>query len=491
MNPSPVVAPDGSGPSVRLWGHGAVALHDLFWAEHGVQVVRAGARAALGPRRGVTARLWRSHLYLLLDRNELLLLDPGALSDMPRRGQWRIAVSDRAQDEPRERLLIDVRGRVHAVTREYAGLDAAGAPVVATRSAALARMWSECEGVRSGRTALREGAPGARSRIVLPGARYDGADGGEARAFLADLAGACPDLPRAIGGLTRVAPGVWLGGEHLWRAGSRSAARRLIGPSWIGAGSAPRAAAPLAGARVIPDKWPVPGARLDLRARGRLWVRPDLKRTVDLVLGSAALLIAAPIFPLVMGAIWLEDGRPFFFAHRRQARAGLPFDCLKFRTMRKDAEHGRAGVGALNLCDGPQFKAARDPRVLRVGRLLRRLSLDELPQLFNVLRGEMSLVGPRPSPERENCLCPPWRAARLSVRPGITGLWQVRRTREPMIDFQEWIRYDVGYVERRSLWRDLWILLRTPAAALRPVRGSRIASEQRRAGEGSRMSEAA
>lgn len=491
MNASPAVAPEGSGPSVRLWGQGAVTLHDLFWAEHGVQVVRAGARDALGSWRGAAGRLLRPPHFLLLERNELLLLDPGALSDLPRRGQWRIAVWDRAQDEPRERLMIDLRGRVHAVTREYADVDAAGAPIVATRCAALARAWNECECVRTGRVILRESAAGARSRVVLRGVRYDGADGGEARAFLADLAGMCPDLPRAIGGLTRVAPGVWLGGEHLWRAGPRSAWRQLIGPCWVGAGCAPGAAAPLAGARVIPDKWPVPAARLDLRARGRLWARPDFKRTADLVLGSAALLIAAPLFPLVMGAIWIEDGRPFFFAHRRQARAGLPFDCLKFRTMRKDAERGRTRVGPLNLCDGPQFKAERDPRVLRVGRLLRRLSLDELPQLFNVLRGEMSLVGPRPSPERENCLCPAWRAARLSVRPGITGLWQVNRTREPMIDFQEWIRYDVGYVERRSLWRDLWILLRTPAAALRPIRGSRMASDERRAGEASRMSEAA
>jgi lipopolysaccharide/colanic/teichoic acid biosynthesis glycosyltransferase len=102
-----------------------------------------------------------------------------------------------------------------------------------------------------------------------------------------------------------------------------------------------------------------------------------------------------------------------------------------------------------------------DPRITRVGRVLRKYHLDELPQFFNVLVGDMSVVGPRPSPRKENQFCPPWREARLSVRPGITGLWQVCRTRRAGSDFQEWIKYDLEYVERRTFWLDMKIIAQT------------------------------
>jgi lipopolysaccharide/colanic/teichoic acid biosynthesis glycosyltransferase len=111
--------------------------------------------------------------------------------------------------------------------------------------------------------------------------------------------------------------------------------------------------------------------------------------------------------------------------------------------------------------DGPQFKIDDDPRISTVGRFLRETYLDEIPQFINVLLGQMSIVGPRPSPESENTLCPYWRDARLSVRPGITGLWQVCRTRQPMKDFQEWIHYDTEYVRNLSLRLDLWISWKT------------------------------
>ena len=116
---------------------------------------------------------------------------------------------------------------------------------------------------------------------------------------------------------------------------------------------------------------------------------------------------------------------------------------------------------ALNQADGPQFNLNDDPRISAVGRFLRNTYIDEIPQFFNVLLGQMSVVGPRPSPESENTLCPPWRDARLSVRPGITGLWQVCRTRQPMKDFQEWIYYDIKYVKNLSFKTDLWICWQT------------------------------
>jgi lipopolysaccharide/colanic/teichoic acid biosynthesis glycosyltransferase len=114
-----------------------------------------------------------------------------------------------------------------------------------------------------------------------------------------------------------------------------------------------------------------------------------------------------------------------------------------------------------NQADGPQFFIEKDPRVTRTGAWLRRFHLDELPQLWNVLRGQMSLVGPRPSPDEENQYCPAWRDARLSVRPGITGLWQLKRTRVEGSDFQEWIRYDIEYVRSASFWLDVRICLLT------------------------------
>jgi lipopolysaccharide/colanic/teichoic acid biosynthesis glycosyltransferase len=127
-----------------------------------------------------------------------------------------------------------------------------------------------------------------------------------------------------------------------------------------------------------------------------------------------------------------------------------------------DADALQKQLRALNEVDGPQFKLTRDPRVTALGRFLRKTNIDELPQLLNVLAGQMSVVGPRPSPFEENQLCPAWREARLSVKPGITGLWQVSRSpARGATDFQEWIYFDTQYVERRSFWLDLKIVLLT------------------------------
>jgi lipopolysaccharide/colanic/teichoic acid biosynthesis glycosyltransferase len=179
------------------------------------------------------------------------------------------------------------------------------------------------------------------------------------------------------------------------------------------------------------------------------------------VFSLAAIVLSAPLLLLFAIAILIEDGRPIFFTHVRQGRGGRLFGCFKFRTMCRHADRLKAPFADRNQCDGPQVNLRDDPRVLRVGEILRKTHLDELPQFLNVLRGEMSVVGPRPSPVEENRWCRAWRDARLSVRPGVTGLWQVRRTRAPGADFQEWIRYDLEYVENRSFGLDLWILVQT------------------------------
>lgn len=195
------------------------------------------------------------------------------------------------------------------------------------------------------------------------------------------------------------------------------------------------------------------------------------KRAIDLVASALGLVVLSPFLVLVAFMVKLTSPGPVLFAHRRQGLRGTEFRCFKFRSMRKDAIALQAKLRSHNEVDGPQFKIGNDPRVTRIGPWLRRYNIDELPQLFNVLLGHMSLVGPRPSPDEENQLCPAWRRTRLSVRPGITGLWQVLRLRgRDTSDFQEWIYYDVEYARHRSLWLDLQLLLYTPYAMFAPRR---------------------
>jgi lipopolysaccharide/colanic/teichoic acid biosynthesis glycosyltransferase len=157
----------------------------------------------------------------------------------------------------------------------------------------------------------------------------------------------------------------------------------------------------------------------------------------------------------------LTSRGPAFFGDPREGLGAEQFRCWKFRTMRPDAHALQRALSAENLSDGPHFKMADDPRLTPIGGWLRRLNLDELPQLFNVMRREMSFVGPRPSPTRENQVSAPWRQARLSVRPGITGLWQVCRHRREEGDFHQWIEYDMLYVEHCSLAVDVRIFAAT------------------------------
>jgi len=190
----------------------------------------------------------------------------------------------------------------------------------------------------------------------------------------------------------------------------------------------------------------------------------QIKRAIDVSLGALALLASAPLFALAAIAIKLTSPGPVFFRQVRIGRGGRAFLMLKFRTMVENAEDLRGQIQGLNQARGASFKIFRDPRTTRLGRLMRRTSLDELPQLWNVLRGEMSLVGPRPVPA--------WVAERLpdttfhrrlSVLPGITGLWQVTDRRQ---DFDHMARLDLRYVDDWSVWLDLRILAATVPAIL-------------------------
>jgi len=186
------------------------------------------------------------------------------------------------------------------------------------------------------------------------------------------------------------------------------------------------------------------------------------KRAFDVVVSAISLIVLSPLLLLVAVAIKLDSRGPVLFMHRRErSGGGREFKCYKFRTMRADAHAQQRKLIEKSHVDGPHFKIQNDPRVTRLGRFLRTTNIDELPQLFNVLRGDMSLVGPRPSPFRENQVCIPWRRARLSVRPGITGLWQICRQDRGEGDFQEWIYYDIQYVRNLSAWLDFKILAAT------------------------------
>jgi lipopolysaccharide/colanic/teichoic acid biosynthesis glycosyltransferase len=186
-----------------------------------------------------------------------------------------------------------------------------------------------------------------------------------------------------------------------------------------------------------------------------------VKTALDVAAAAAGLVALAPLLVAIAALVKLGSKGSVLYADRREGRGGRVFRCLKFRTMCAGADALQRGLLASNQVDGPQFKMAADPRITRLGSWLRRLNLDELPQLVNVVRREMSLVGPRPSPFRENQICIPWRDGRLSVRPGITGLWQVCRNRRDEGDFHQWIHYDLLYVRHMSLAVDLKILAAT------------------------------
>jgi exopolysaccharide biosynthesis polyprenyl glycosylphosphotransferase len=183
------------------------------------------------------------------------------------------------------------------------------------------------------------------------------------------------------------------------------------------------------------------------------------KRGFDILMGSLMCIVTAPVVALAALAIKLDDGGPVIHRSRRVGVEDSEFTCLKLRTMRVGAEREQSGLESANEADGALFKIRDDPRVTRVGRLLRRFSIDELPQLWNVLRGEMSLVGPRPLPLRDYEHLDDLQRKRYLVLPGMTGLWQVSGRSD--LSFDELVRLDFYYIETWSIWLDLTILART------------------------------
>ena len=191
---------------------------------------------------------------------------------------------------------------------------------------------------------------------------------------------------------------------------------------------------------------------------------PATKRVFDLVIGAFILVLLLPIVPVIALMIKLDSRGPVLYKQDRVGKDGRIFKFYKFRSMHHDADARVGELKARNEQDGPIFKIRSDPRVTSVGRFLRRSSLDEIPQVFNVIKGDMSIVGPRPPLPAEVAQYQPWHRRRLEVKPGITCLWQI--SGRSHIGFNEWMRLDMEYLKTRSFLTDLLIFLKTIPAVI-------------------------
>ena len=451
-----------------IWGLAPAELHDRYWAARGVFVVRPGQRGDIPDD---------AELCMLVDSRTLAIF---RMSEVIETMSWIkplilfVRIVDKHDDEYREQVLTDKHGRFIRFKRFYGcGTTRCIARVAFTRNRKIAKIWQATVDPRASWRNLREQARTVRRESVkLDGKAYDRKSDDDVSRLVFDLIEHWRH-PSATLPIKKLAPHVWAPRDFMI-----DPTVKIFGPAWIGAGRILPAGASVLGPAALWDNptsqptvhnlvWsdlePTRALLLTqaIDRNKRFSVYHMTKRLFDIISALIGLLLTLPLIPLVMLAIWLEDGSPFFFLHKRETISGREFSLIKFRSMRKNAEQLRRDLARQNKADGPQFYMPGDPRITRVGRIIRRWNIDEIPQFVNVFLGHMSLVGPRPSPRSENQFCPPWREARLSVRPGITGLWQVMRTRSDGLDFQEWIRYDLQYVERANWRTDLRIIFKT------------------------------
>lgn len=184
-----------------------------------------------------------------------------------------------------------------------------------------------------------------------------------------------------------------------------------------------------------------------------------MKRLIDILGAAFGIIILLPLFIVVSLAIKIESAGPVFFVQKRCGKDGRIFKMYKFRSMVCDAEEKLGDLMPLNEMSGPVFKIKNDPRITRVGNFIRRTSIDELPQLINVLKGDMSLVGPRPPIDKEVLEYTEYENQRLLIRPGLTCYWQISGRND--IDFDEWVNLDIKYIKERNLWIDIKLILKT------------------------------
>ena len=184
-----------------------------------------------------------------------------------------------------------------------------------------------------------------------------------------------------------------------------------------------------------------------------------VKRLIDVVCSFLGLLMLSPLFIIIAIIIKITSKGPVFFSQKRVGKNGKEFDMYKFRSMVVNAEELKEKLAAQNEMSGPMFKMKDDPRVTKVGKFIRKTSIDEIPQLWNVLKGDMSLVGPRPSLPKEVAQFESWMHKRLEVKPGLTCYWQVSGRNN--IDFEDWMKLDIRYVKERNLWIDIKLIFKT------------------------------
>ena len=409
-------------------------------------------------------------VYLLLEESQLVLFDLGKIAELlvwKSTPTTRLEISEQGREQYREKLRRSQSGEVLGVRRSYGYIESSITSVIFTTSEGEARLWANGEFLSD------QVSSGNKDQEKVLGHVYDARRPSDEGDFFNWIVASWTDPQRVLPEITEIQPGIFSFQGALMPTGVA-----MIAPFWIGLGREITDRRVFVGPQVFLDQnqgeaspakakiktireISIPGGRQAKRLLPRGVFGGVLKRGFDFSMSALALLLLLPVLLVVSILIFFDDGFPPFFGHVRQARGGQYFKCWKFRTMRRGAESLVAGLQGKNKADGPQVFIKNDPRVTRLGAVLRRFQIDELPQLWNVLCGEMSLVGPRPSPDRENQFCPAWREMRLSVRPGITGLWQVRRTRAEGEDFQEWIKYDIEYVREASFFLDLKILAAT------------------------------
>ena len=450
-----------------IWGLTARELHDAWWSGQGVQVVHRSSE--FKQAEGV-------EVFLLLPKDRIAVFD---LGEVVEELVWStakvtaVSVSNRDRDRYREEVRRAATGDVIAITRSYDFCELTRLRALFTTDSTVATDWAMNKSGESEISIIRShGASSFEAELI--GHSYDLRRSDEKDRFLLWLVATWPDPWRVLRGIEEIAEGIVAP-----KGTVIPEAVVTVPPVWFGFNLAEDGELILAGpefrrdglvrdsviekkveARSIPEIL-TPGDRRRKRLLPRRTFYGILKRVTDFFVALIAVILLLPLFLVLAIVIVLDDGFPLFFGHERQARGGREFKCYKFRTMRRNAESMVGELEALNKADGPQVFIENDPRVTRVGGFMRKFQLDELPQFWNVIKGDMSFVGPRPSPDRENQFCPAWRELRLSVRPGITGLWQVNRTRAPGEDFQEWIKYDIEYVRTASFIGDLKIIFRT------------------------------
>ncbi len=447
-----------------VWGLSATGLLAAWWKGQGVQVVVRGEGTEVDPD---------AELYLLVDPASLPVFELSSLIEI---AVWnpaciiRLAILDEGPEVYHEEIVRNSTGDVVGVKRVYVQLTSKERALGLTGNMELGILWSKTRSREDAWMAARDLGRDVFIDKDVRGHHFQSTDSEDRRRLMEWLVARWKEPSRVLDSVVECQPGVFC------RKGFEPpASDTLVSPIWIGETTNLENRRMMPGPNIIYDETASPfisepKAFRDIRLPrgrkpGRLLPRGTfsgaVKRMLDILVSAAVLILGSPIFILASIAIIIDDGFPIFFGHERQRMGGENFRCWKFRTMRRNAEQLVASMSELNQADGPQVFIENDPRVTRVGRFLRKVQIDEFPQFWNVLKGDMSLVGPRPSPERENQFCPAWRELRLSVRPGITGLWQVSRTRAPGQDFQEWIRFDVDYVRNASLKQDFIILLRT------------------------------